>query len=427
MAILPIKYLLIWLVERRRSKYVMELIDANKELSLWLNDIFDGVYEVKLWNMTEEKEQKYEELLSHINNLELKKYRIDRIKQGMNAILENAFLNIIYILGGILIWREEFSLGGIIAFITYSSYLIEPITLSLELKIILSEIKPSLKAYIDFMDLEEEESPKILNAIEFRNSSPNFIEFRDVSFSYNEENTIKNFDLKISRGEKVAFIGRNGSGKTTLMNLLLRFYEPTSGDIYMDNNNINTISLKDYRDLFSVMPQSSFLFNTSVLNNLTMFGKVNVDKSQLGLDGERDSILGFISRLPNKLETKVGINGSMLSGGEKQKLIFSRVIQKKSKILILDEVTSNYDSQSERQFEEIIENCTAFEFMILITHRVNILQKMDRIVLLEEGRIISAGSFQKLYQEESRFREIINENSLFIKGDFAHGYNIQNV
>ncbi|MNP68289.1 Heterocyst differentiation ATP-binding protein HepA [compost metagenome] len=95
--------------------------------------------------------------------------------------------------------------------------------------------------------------------------------------------------------------------------------------------------------------------------------------------------------------------------------------------MILDEVTSNYDSQSERQFEEIIENCTAFEFMILITHRVNILQKMDRIVLLEEGRIISAGSFQKLYQEESRFREIINENSLFIKGDFVHGYNIQNV
>jgi len=426
LAILPIKFLLIWLIDKRRSVYVLELIDANRQLSLWLNDIFEGIYEVKLWNMTDEKEQEYTELLKRINSIELKKYRIDRIKQGINGILENSFLNIIYVLGGILIWRDEFTLGGIIAFISYSNYLIEPMSLTLELKILLSEIKPSLKAYIDFMNLDEEE-PKESQATDCREFSPGFIEFRDVSFSYQGDNTLHHIDLKIQKGEKVAFIGRNGSGKTTLINLLLRFYEPSSGEIYMDHHNINEISLMDYRNLFSVMQQSSFLFNTSIWNNLTMFGKVEMGNNQLGLEDQQDHLLDFTSRLPNKLETKVGLNGSMLSGGEKQKLIFSRAIRKKSKILILDEVTSNYDSHSERQFEEIIENCTAFDFMILITHRVNVLQKVDRIVLLEEGRIISVGSFEEMYQQQSMFREIIHENSIVMKGDFAHEYHIQNV
>ncbi|AWB43445.1 hypothetical protein DCC85_03875 [Paenibacillus sp. CAA11] len=427
LAILPIKFLLIWMIDKWRSKYVLELIEANRQLSLWLNDIFEGIYEVKLWNMTEEKEQEYAALLSRINSIELKKYRIDRIKQGINAILENSFLNIIYILGGFLIWREEFTIGGIIAFISYSNYLIEPMTLTLELKILLSEIKPSLKAYIDFMNLEEEEIPNDSEAIEYRDLSPGFIEFRDVSFSYQNDNTLHHIDLKIQKGEKVAFIGRNGSGKTTLINLLLRFYEPSSGNIYMDHHNINHIPLKEYRNLFSVMQQSSFLFNTSIWDNLTMFGKVELERNQLELEDQQNRLLDFTSRLPHQFETKVGLNGSMLSGGEKQKLIFSRAIRKKSKILILDEVTSNYDSHSERQFEEIIEHCTAFDFMILITHRVNVLQKVDRIVLLDEGRIVSVGSFQELYQEQPMFREIIHENSILVKGDFAHEYHIQNI
>jgi ATP-binding cassette subfamily B protein/subfamily B ATP-binding cassette protein MsbA len=210
------------------------------------------------------------------------------------------------------------------------------------------------------------------------------IAFHQVSFRYEEKREIlRSVSLSIRQGEKVAIIGTNGSGKTTILSLLLRFIHPKDGTITLNGADIALIDLDAYRSLFAVVSQEPYLFNDTVLNNISLCDITNHDAVEAVC--HHSGAHSFIVRLPHKGDSMIGHNGAKLSGGEKQKLAVARALFKDAPIVILDEATSGYDVESNTYLHNVILNELGDKTVLMITHQYGNLEGMDRAYRLEDG------------------------------------------
>ena len=223
-----------------------------------------------------------------------------------------------------------------------------------------------------------------------------------MSFSFGEKPILKNIHLRVQRGEKVALVGSSGGGKSTLVNLLERFFDPTEGGIYIDGINIKEMSLKALRDHIALVTQDVFLFSESVRDNIKS-GALDKTNGSVEEAAQWANAHEFIVQKAQGYDSRVGDQGSLFSGGEKQRISIARAIYKDAPILILDEATSALDSESELEvqkgLEKLMEGRTAF----VIAHRLSTISKVDRILVLKEGRIIEQGSHQDLLQSQGEY------------------------
>ncbi|PYG89723.1 ATP-binding cassette subfamily B protein [Ruminiclostridium sufflavum DSM 19573] len=258
------------------------------------------------------------------------------------------------------------------------------------------------------METETEEKGKTLVRLTGREVKGK-IRFDDVSFSYRDgEQTLKNVNLDIKPGEKIAIVGANGSGKSTLINLLLRFYKPCSGKIEIDGTDINSINLKDYRGLISVVSQDLYLFDTSIEENISI--GLKKEEGKINKVAKESGAYEFIMDMPLKYKSKVGRNGSNLSGGQRQKVAVARAFARESKILVLDEATANYDVESEAYLNQFMTSDFNDKTVLVISHKPDILSKVDKIWFMNNGSIQQLENyrdFKKGYKE--------NEDLLVVK------------
>ncbi|MDF2843139.1 MAG: transporter ATP-binding protein [Herbinix sp.] len=383
LVMVPIKYLVVQAISKHKKKKMERLIENYCDFSSWLGDNIEGVKDIKLWNLYNQRYIFFEKKLKSIINSEKENTMLDTYNMCSEIILGWMVTGILYILGGILVVNGSLTIGGVLSFITYSNYVTGPISSIINLKYFLSRIYPSGERLFKFLDLEDEYNPE--NAIEINKESLE-IQFKNVAFTYTEKGEVlKDINFSVSKGEKVAIIGSNGSGKTTLVNLLLRFIEPTSGEIEICNENINRSSLEQYRSLFAVVSQEPYLFYDTIQNNINLdeSGREDMVEKACLQSGASE----FINKLPEKENSIVGQNGAKLSGGEKQKLAVARAIVKDSPIVILDEATSGYDVESDSYLHDIILNELIGKTVIMITHRYENLVGMDRVYRLSEGRL----------------------------------------
>lgn len=379
--IIPAKLILASIISKKREKAMNEYIMVAHAMSRWESDYLNGVIEIKNWNMYNSVEQKYQDLVLRREKLQQIMSILSGIDEFVKHSVEKILFAFLYVIAGFLIIDNEFTIGTFIAFITYATNLFYPIDILTGLKILLAEVGPSIKSYSEFLAKEEE--VEVYNHID----SPDMgqdesINFQNVSFSYSDAKVLDGLNLRISKYEKTAILGENGSGKSTLANLLLRHYEPTSGTISVDGQNILGLDINEYRDEIAAMSQEVFLFNETIQNNILMF-KPGKDHGQ-----PSSKLLSFIDDLPDGLNTVVGDNGSMLSGGQKQRVALARILEKDSRILLLDEATSNIDSLTESVFQELIAQ-SDYEYVIMITHNIQLIESFDRIVVIKDGKIVS--------------------------------------
>ncbi len=375
----PVKFLIVYYMSIKNEQLEKELIVKTSDLNSWFGNIINGIKEVKLWNLCRIKSEEYSSKQQQILAIQKKREMVNCYNITGDSTINAILTVILYIGGGWLVSNSRMSIGGVVAFLAYSISVTGPISSIINLRYIFSSIKPSADRMHDFFGLEEEiDGNCIIQNNEFKN-----LILTNVTYAYGDNIVFKNLSLKIERGDKIAIVGKNGAGKTTVIQLLLRFLQPSGGNICINGKEINSIKLNDYRELFSIVNQNVYMFKDTVVRNLDLKDKCSLEEIMSVC--ERMGIDNVIRKLPSGYHSLLEENGANLSGGERQKLALARALLKKGEILILDEPTSNYDEISTNSFIERIMNEYKDKTIIIITHDNRVLDKVDKKYTLKKG------------------------------------------
>jgi len=239
----------------------------------------------------------------------------------------------------------------------------------------------------------------------------NKIEIKNISFNYpSAPKVLDKINLTIQKGEIVALVGPSGSGKTTLAQLILRFYDPQEGGIYLDGQDIRDITLSSLRRQIGVVTQETHLFNDTVENNIS-YGKPNATLEEIQSAAKTAFAHDFISDLPQGYQTVIGERGTRLSGGERQRIAIARSVLKNPAILILDEATSALDATSERAVQAALERLLEGRTVLVIAHRLSTIRKADRIVVLDRGKVKETGNHDELLRQKGMYHQLYELHS----------------
>lgn len=385
---IPIKCVVMKYFAKKQKQIMDEFIKKNQKYAKWFGDTVGGVREVKLFNILDRKHEEFDQNQKDIIEKQKQMNMLGQWNTITDSLMVQFLSTLLYILGANLVFDLQLSVGSVFAFITYSSYVTGPISAILNIGYLLSGIIPSTKRYYAFMDLEEETDNGETAAL-----CPDDLKLQQVSFAYEKEKyVLKDVDILFAKGSKTAIIGRNGSGKTTIINLLTRMYEPTSGKIMLGTEDISELPLPEYRNMVSVVSQQIYLFNDTIRNNICLYKRVDdVIVEEACKDSGLEDFIKEVS-----LDYVVGQNGAMLSGGQKQKIALARALIHDKPIVIFDEATSNTDAYSEQQINGLLDTKLKEKMVIVITHKKEILNKVDQIVVLKEGVVIDNGTYDEL-------------------------------
>lgn len=390
---IPFKFIVMKYFAKKQKAIMEEFIKCNQNYANWFGDSVGGINEVKLFNIFHKK---YDEFSIRQKRIIDKQKQLNMLSQWniiTDSIMVQILSTVLYIAGANLVFKLQLSVGSVFAFITYSSYVTGPISAILNIGYLLSGIIPSTKRFYEFMDLKEEKDDGILTKTVFGD-----LEFENIFFSYEAEKPLlMDVHMKFPKGSKTALIGRNGSGKSTIINLLTRLYDPENGRILLNGTDISEISLHDYRNMVSIVSQQIYLFNDTIRNNICLYKHVSEEKIEVACrDSGLDDFLKEVS-----LDYIVGQNGLMLSGGQKQKIALARALVHERPILLFDEVTSNTDVYSEHQINGLLHTRLKDKTVIMVTHRQEILKKVDQIIILKDGVIADRGIFKELINKNN--------------------------
>ena len=350
-------------------------VKFHKELHRWEEGVLNNVTDIKLNNMYDVIGSSHECLLNEIFKV-IEKLEMFGIKDTQfGNMISDTIYYAIFLISSYMIWNSTLTIGGLMVITSYFAFLLEPVAIAASFKIMFSKIIPIIDDYEEFLNIPIEKNIGLESCV----YKPN-LSFNSVSFSYDKDLILRNVNLNIKYGEKVALVGDNGSGKSTLIDLILRFNIPCEGEIRVGEYDIQEISIESYRDLFSVLTQSNNLFNDTIENNITLFGINSIDYSLLN-----GQLFEFNKKFNHGMDTIVGSNSSMISGGEKQKILLARTLLKNAPIIIMDEPTANYDMESIKRFNKLIN--TIDKTVIIVSHEEDILRYVDKIILVKDKEV----------------------------------------
>jgi len=322
--------------------------------------------------------------------------------EAVNQILGAAIVGT----GAFFVLRGMFELtaGTLAAFAMVMIQIYKPIkSLTLSYTTIM-ESNAGAQRLFEVFDMEEE-VPDRPNAKEMHGLARG-IRFRDVHFDYGQGSILQGIDLEVKPGEVIAVVGRTGTGKSTLMDLLLRFHDPTRGSIEIDGVDLRDLKRQSFLDHVAVVTQEPFLFDVSILENIR-YGKPEATLEEVRAAAAAASADEFIDELPQGYDTPVGEFGLRLSGGQRQRITIARAILADPTILVFDEATSSLDAKTERAVQLAIESLRGQRTIFLVAHRLTTIRHADRIVVLDEGRIVDVGDHETLLSRPGIYRELI--------------------
>jgi len=300
--------------------------------------------------------------------------------------------------------RGEMSTGQLIAFITAATTMAKPIR---QVTSVHAKIQKGVAAAYDVFETIDEAPEQDPGTFAPDRVQGN-IEFDDVSFRYRDQldNVLEGITVDIPAGQSVALVGRSGSGKSTMVSLLPRFYEYTGGDIRIDGHSLKDFSLKALRAQIALVTQSVVLFNDSIAANIAYGALREYSREEIREAAGKAHALEFIDRMPEGLDTMIGDNGVMLSGGQRQRLAIARALLKDAPILILDEATSALDTESERHIQEALETVIQGRTTLVIAHRLSTIESADRILVMDDGRIVESGRHEELLAKNGAYAQL---------------------
>ncbi len=311
--------------------------------------------------------------------------------------------------GGYRVVQGYLTLGDLMMFLVYLTMLLGPVATLANSATAFQNNLAGLDRVLDVLAEPLEMAPDETARRVRRSETQGRVTLRNVSFKYPgaSQLVLRGVDLDARPGEVIALVGRSGAGKTTLCNLVARFYDPTTGVVELDGDDIRTLDVESYRNLFGIVEQDVFLFDGTIRDNIT-YAKRAASQAQIEQAARTANAHAFIQELDRGYDTLIGERGVRLSGGQRQRLAIARALLADPRILILDEATSNLDSQSERLIQQGLAKLMAGRTCFVIAHRLSTITHADRIVVLDEGQVVEAGGHAELLQRNGQYRRMVD-------------------
>lgn len=402
---LPIIIVFLGRVTRKLKKQARRGQDKLDTLISIFEETLMGVRIIKAFNAQDFLNRRFRQQNNQFTNVYIQGNRLLDAASPISETLTVGILAFVLWFGGKMVLSGEGSLTAdmFIGFVAIFTQLIPPA------KAFSTAFGRMQKGLISLGRIEE-----VLNSeekiVEIPNAKPipNFndaIEFRNVSFSYQDEPVLKQINLRIPKGKTIALVGPSGAGKSTLTDLIPRFYDPTEGQVLIDGIDIREYRILELRRHMGMVSQESILFNDSIYNNIA-FGQTNSSGELVEQSAKVANAYDFIMETDNGFQTNIGDRGNKLSGGQKQRISIARAVNKNPEILILDEATSALDTTSERLVQEALSNVMKGRTTVVIAHRLSTIVSADLIVVLDRGQIVQQGTHQELLQQNGLYKEL---------------------
>ncbi len=393
------------------GQYMMKKWDYRQkcfsDLSDFAQESFSGIGVIKAFVKEAKELWAFEKL-----NRENEKANIDHTKASvLLRILVTLFVEsvtcVILGYGGYLVYCGTFNAGQLMEFIGYFNAIIWPIMAVSELIDMTSRGSASLKRISEILDapVDVKDAP---GARDLENVQGE-LEFRNLSFTYpdGEFDALQNISFRIPAGQSVGLVGKTGSGKTTLVDLILRTYNVPDGTVFLDGQDVNTLTIRSVRDACAYVPQDNFLFSDTIENNIA-FGTELSDTQTPARAAALADVHDNIAHFPKGYQTVLGERGVTVSGGQKQRISIARALMKDAPVLILDDSVSAVDTKTEKTILENLQATRQGKTTVLIAHRISTVEQMDTVLFLEDGRLTAAGPHQTLYETVASYRKMVD-------------------
>jgi len=385
---------------------------ASSDMNALLHDNLAGVRQIKSFVRENEEHARFNRVSDQLRRATLVVMRVWAIYSPSMSLFESIGALLVLGFGSHAVLTGSMQIGDLVAFLILIAFLYDPLSRLHQLNQLVQAGRAAGERVFEILDEPAEPGAIVAGADRGRTQVLGDIRYENVCFSYVEGlPALSNLSFHAPPGATVALVGATGAGKSTVVNLLVRFYELTSGQIYIDRKPIREYDLHALREAIGVVTQESFLFNGSIRENLLM-GKPQASDAELWRAVIAANAEQFIQRLPDGLESVVGERGVKLSVGEKQRLSIARALLKDPPILILDEATASVDTATERLIQEALERLMANRTSIVIAHRLSTIVRADQILVLDHGRIIERGTHDKLLSLGGKYTRLCQQSLL---------------
>ena len=407
-ALLPLPFLaiLIYFISKKIHQKTLEVQEFLSDLSTFSQETFSGINVTKAYAFENRTLEKVKKLSAIGKKKNLSLIKIEAVFVPMMIFLIGlSIIFVIFIVGQLYIDGEIDSVGVIAKFSIYVLMLTWPVATIGWVSNIIQQAEASQKRINEFL----QEKPDIQNINNSSTPINGDIIFDNVTFIYPDTNikALDGISFHIPKGKNVAIIGRTGSGKSTILDLISRMYDPTEGNILIDNKNIKELNLNNLRNSISVVPQESFLFSDTINNNIK-FGKINASQEEIIEAAKLAQVHQNIIDFKDGYESILGERGVSLSGGQRQRVSIARALLKNADIYLFDDCLSAVDTDTEEKILNNLSQIAKDKTRIIVSHRITVARNADFILMLENGKIVEQGTHQELFQKQGIYRQYYN-------------------
>ncbi len=404
--ILPIAGILVKFIVSKSQKYFKRQQDYLGYVNGQVEEIYGGLNIVKVFNAEGKVVSEFEKANDELYKAGWKAQFLSGLMHPVVNFISNIGYVGVAVAGGYLAAGGIITVGNIQSFIQYNKQFTQPINQIAQISSMLQAMVAAAERIFEFLE-EKEEVVTTKGEIDTDKLKGN-VEFKHVKFGYDENRTIiKDFNAKVTEGQKIAIVGPTGAGKTTMVKLLMRFYDVTGGEILLDGHNVKDFARGNLRKMFGMVLQDTWLFGGTVKDNIK-YGREDATDDEVIEAAKAAHVHHYIKTLPNGYNSVINEESSNISAGQKQLLTIARVILADPKILILDEATSSIDTRTEIQIQSAMDNLMKGRTSFIIAHRLSTIKNADLILVMKEGNIVEQGTHEELLEKNGAYAELYN-------------------
>ena len=408
MIMMPLAVIVAKSLGKRINKAVVESAKIEGSITSYLSEIIKGTRMIKIYQQENFEFDRSTKKIDERTNIQIKIGKIiiraTPIMECLTGIMIGGFIYY----SGFMIASGEMQINNFFSFLTAMMLAYQPIRSLATINMLFNQGAVGADRVFNILDAEP--NIKEISSAPNLNVKRGDIKFEKISFSYpnTEEQAVKNINISIDGGTTTALVGHSGAGKSTIINLLPRFYDPMDGTVYIDEQNISSVTLSSLRKNLSMVSQDIILFDDTVRANIA-YANMSASEEQLKKACDFAAATEFIEKLPQKFETVVGENGVRLSGGQKQRISIARAFLKNSPIILLDEATSSLDAESEEKVQNAVMNLTKNKTTLVIAHRLSTIIRADKIIVVNQGQIVDVGTHSELLKNSMIYKNLYSK------------------